>query len=902
MPFLRPPEADGMSIDSGLKLGDEADIEIQARALLEDTIGKSGESPYSLPLQTQLAAVKVAGERITVDFVIPPDFIRDTFDAAGSDAINRTVVETLLPLGLRDFQVRAADENGEFLPLSDLLPEVKTKAQVSPKSSDPLIPNPGPLPGAPGGAPLTKGDQPPGILSGKTVWLSAGHGWVWTGIRWATQRPNTYGIVEDLSNAEAVNYYLARYLWNAGADVRLVRERSHNQIEVIVDNDQGASGYSETGQFSTSSSRGYQGGTYRYTVSEQIESASATWRPDLPKAGLYPVWVWYRHNVNRTAEARYQVHHAGGQTQISISQEVHGDTWHYLGEFYFDAGTGGYITLTNQSSDPGQAVIADAVRFGGGMGSIDRGQGVSGKPRWEEAARYYAQYMGFPMDESINDVIVRPLYAEWEKSKGYPQEEGVFISWHTNCCNKSGTLSFTHSFKPTPGSLELQSNVHNELVRVLRAGWDPDWQDQGQMKADFGEVRELSSMPGVLLEVAYHDTETPGDADDLKEPRFRQLAARGVYQGIVKYFAELDGLKPEFVPEAPTHLAARNSTPGKALLSWQAPPGAAVSGAEAAFYKVYRSENGRGFDGGVITSEPFYTVSGLQPGSLYFFRVTALNQGGESFPSKVAALRTPRSGTAVPFLIVDGFDRLDKDSMLREIEDGSMDSIYRMPMEQMDRDDYIVEHALALGSCGYAFDSALNEALEDGSVDPGDYAALDWFVGEDAQVDRSLSKVERAFLQGYLDGGGNLLISGSEIGWDLARPGGGADEDFYQKYLKSEFLGTDAGTYYFKGSPADMFNGLSGGFDDSSHGLYDVDKPDRLAAHGGSHAVLEYLWGIGDDAALAYNDEFGLVYFGFPLETVIDPIMRSQLICRAAEYLIGPAVSELYMPAVVVDK
>jgi hypothetical protein len=99
----------------------------------------------------------------------------------------------------------------------------------------------------------------------------------------------------------------------------------------------------------------------------------------------------------------------------------------------------------------------------------------------------------------------------------------------------------------------------------------------------------------------------------------------------------------------------------------------------------------------------------------------------------------------------------------------------------------------------------------------------------------------------------------------------------------------------------DLFSGLSGDFDDSTHGYYDVDKPDRLSAIGGSQAVLEYLWGIGDAAALAFKGNFGLVYFGFPLEAVIDPQVRSQLICQAAEYLIGPPTSELYMPMLVVD-
>jgi len=57
-------------------------------------------------------------------------------------------------------------------------------------------------------------------------------------------------------------------------------------------------------------------------------------------------------------------------------------TWRYMGEYYFETGTGGHVPLVNESSDTGQAVIADAVRIGDGMGSIDRG-GVSEEPRGE---------------------------------------------------------------------------------------------------------------------------------------------------------------------------------------------------------------------------------------------------------------------------------------------------------------------------------------------------------------------------------------------------------------------------------------------------------------------------------------------------------------------------------------
>src|SRR5688500_4717330 len=44
------------------------------------------------------------------------------------------------------------------------------------------------------------GRQIQGALTGKTVYLSAGHGWTWVAslASWRTQRGTTHGIVEDL--------------------------------------------------------------------------------------------------------------------------------------------------------------------------------------------------------------------------------------------------------------------------------------------------------------------------------------------------------------------------------------------------------------------------------------------------------------------------------------------------------------------------------------------------------------------------------------------------------------------------------------------------------------------------------------------------------------------------------
>jgi uncharacterized lipoprotein YddW (UPF0748 family) len=852
-----------------------------------------------LPPGTELVAVTVSGDEVVVDLRMPLGFLRDELDPYRSDAIVEQVVKTVHPLGLHRVHVRAEDERGEFVPVSSFLPRPPAIVPTIPPNDDAALPRPGPAPTPEyGGQPPGFGQgQPQGALTGKAVWLSAGHGWYWSSVlnRWTTQRGNNYGLVEDFSDAEAVNYYLARYLWNAGADVWLVRERAMTEHEIIVDNDDGAPAYVETGSWVTSGWPGYNGGTYRYANSADELSATATWTPDLPEAGWYAVWAWYRHGTNRPTDVRYEIHHAGGATTVSISQEVHGQTWYYLGEYRFDAGTAGHLTLLNESDDPGQAVIADAVRFGGGLGSIEEPGGPSGEPRWEEAAKYWVRYQGAPPEIYGSDVTARPLYAEWESAKGYPgeAESAVFISWHTNAGGGTGSETYIHNTQLPTGSVELQDWIHPELISDLRAAWDPLWVNRGQKTADFGEVRELSLIPGVLLEVAFHDTEDPGDADDLREPAFRQIAARAVFQGIVKYHADREGTPVHLLPEPPERLVARYAGPGQVTLTWAPPPCCDGLGGDAATaYKVYQSTDGRAFDNGTQTISPTLILAGLPPGTLRFFRVTALNEGGESFPTPVVAVRTPEEEGWPALLVVDGFDRLDQSAMIPQWESPFLGTAQRMFLERMNRYDYAVEHGGALAACGQAFDGSVNEAVEAGDVELGDYLAVDWFVGEDSVADAALSDVERALLGTYLDAGGRLLISGSEIGYDLVEMG--RDPSFYHDYLQASYLGDDAGTYHFAGVPGGILDGLAGSFDDSTQGTYDVGYPDRLAETPTSTLVLAYTGGTADGAAVAHSGDYRLVYFGFPLETVTDPLTRTAIFCAAANYLIlseGPALS-----------
>lgn len=739
-----------------------------------------------------------------------------------------------------------------------------------------------------------------GSLSGKTVWLSPGHGWMNDdGSGWLTQRGTTNGMVEDFGSIESLNYYLQKYLMNAGANVWMVRERDVNTNEVIVDNDDGAPTYTETGAWGTSSSTGYNGGTYRFLNSNASESATATYTPTITEEGWYWISVFYREGANRPIDVRYKVNHAGGETIVSINQEIHGMTWVYLGEFYFDAGSDGNVTLSNESSDTGQAVIADAVRFGGGMGSMGDcafGGATSGRPRFEEAARQYAHFQGYSTCES--DVVIRPRYAEWELAKGTATEQAnaVYISWHTNAFTGSAFGTETYHYNGlgsnpniTAGSPDLRNFIHAELINDIQGEWDPAWNDRGTKVANFGELRELSTMPGALIEVAFHDN--VNDAMALKTPAFRNLAARAVYQGIVKFFNNRDNSPATLLPEPPTHLFARNSNSGEISLSWNAPPAIGASGIigdAATSYRVYWGEHGKGFQNEISVNNTNHTFTGLNPETTYYFQVSAINDGGESFPTATVAARTPLGGFEVPYLLVDGFDRLDRSAAIVQNESTALGNVERGFLERMNRYDYMVDHARSFDNCGVSFDGAANEAVIDGIVNLNCYEGLDWILGEESTIDNTLNTAEQNLLIDFFDNtGGKLIISGAEIGWDIGRSSSpNAALSFYNNYLKATYTGDDSNTYNFSGVGGGIFDGISGMFDDSNNGYYDVEFPDRLTPTNGSTVALNYMGGSADGAAVAYNGtDFGVVNFGFPLEAVTDASVRNALLCAAIEFL-----------------
>lgn len=756
--------------------------------------------------------------------------------------------------------------------------------------------------------------QPPNGLTGKSVFISSGHGWRYANNAWRLQRGLLHNLIEDIHNAEIGNYYLNRYLWNAGARVYPVRERDMNRNMTIVENS--GPGYSTTGNWTNSTSAPkYWGDDYQYAPVSLSETAVATFTPDIPEDGYYGVHLWYTASPNRSEDARFTVHHAGGSTQWIQNQQEDGITWLYIGTYYFYAGSNpdtGSVQLSNQGSNTSQYVIADAVRFGGGLGVIERGGVTSGKPRWEESAVFNAEFHKAPTSVYKNSegqdmtVWALPRFAQYMLEPG---DDGVYVSHHTDAFNGSvrGTTSFAyasggwgHPFNGTPGSLELRDRVHCSMVAAYKHFIDPNWVDRQRTTFWLGEINPVNlDMPATLTELCFHDNAL--EAEFIKDPLFRQVSGKSIYIGVLRYFEQRDGGTWIVLPEPPTHLNVIANN-GEVTVSWQAPPEIKLTDVFGTFsyadratgYKVYTSRDGFSWDNGIVVTgeqNTSYTFTDLDFGTPYYFRVTAINDGGESFPTEV--LGTRFSEVRPGILIVNGFNRLDKDLLVHEPFGSG--TLYRGYIDRMNAFNYIHHYGSALDINNFNFNSTSNGSLTAGQVSLNAYHTVIWILGEESdEVDNTFNATERTLVQNFINQGGNLFLSGSDIGFNLARPDNGAAPSFFQQYLKADYIQDSSQIWSAQGVPDSIFEGISGfGFDDGTGPIYKSRFPDVYeAAQGGIQALLYS--GSSHTAAIQYegaapgsSETYRLVHFGFPFETILHDSTKGIIMNRVLSFFGG---------------
>lgn len=720
-----------------------------------------------------------------------------------------------------------------------------------------------------------------GALAGKTVYVSAGHGWVWDANlgRWRTQRGNTHDLVEDFISAETIAQHLIPLLHDMGAYVVPVREADMSGELAIVDDAAAvveAAATVETDGFAlaalpiTGATNPFAGRGSRLAVAGADPRVVASWTfaPAADVEGfVYLSWV---QGADRAPDAHYVIHHAGGDTHVRVDQRRHGSTWVLIGSYRFspaDPPERRTIELLGDSATAGARLSIDAVRVGGGPGRVDRGMGASGRPAFEDGARYQAQWNGAPStvwdyaaEDGQDDVGTRSRFSAWEHEAG---EDAVYVAWHTNAPSPArGTSSFAYGpnafgtladFTGVPGSLELMDAIHRELISDLRDAWDPAWQDRAQHTAYFGEVNPSHNpeMPATLIEVAFHDTLE--DAAALREPRFRHLASRAIAQGIARYFAQRDGTTLVLPPAPPTAVTGGLLTGGDGwTVSWSPPAPEPAGGDAPTEYVVYLSPDGRAFDEGHVTTERVYHVDAAVGAGMHYARVVARNAGGRSRPSPVVGARTRTSLADV--LVVTGFTRLDGDQLFREdLSSRALGTIDRAYEDRINDGSHGARIGAALDELGYGFQIATVDSVR-AVGDVRGYRAVIWLGGEEAAP---LTAEDRTMLTAFLDGGGALVLTGTDAARALATD----DPDFLGR-LGAVFLDDDAGTYELTGVQAPLA-GSTFRFDDTGPGGYDADAPDVLD---GPLTLLAYP--DGRAAATVTNQFWRAAVFGFPIETV----------------------------------
>ena len=178
------------------------------------------------------------------------------------------------------------------------------------------------------------------------------------------------------------------------------------------------------------------------------------------------------------------------------------------------------------------------------------------------------------------------------------------------------------------------------------------------------------------------------------------------------------------------------------------------------------------------------------------------------------------------------------------------------------------------------FTEALNEQnwsrdyhdrVTDGGLDTfmiREYESIIWFTGNER--DSTLTPFDQDRLRAFLDAGGNLFLTGQDIGYDLVEDGTPDDEAFYQDYLHADFVRDISESDILMGvSNEHLISGVS---QSNILGLVyggagNQTSPSVISPRKGAKPIYIYST-TTDAAAIKYSKNYKLVYFAFGFEAI----------------------------------
>lgn len=900
----------------------------------------------------KLDGIDINYDRKTIAVHVSESFAYQPFRPETVEAVYKQVQE-LLPGPVHYYQLTIYTDGK---PIEDLIPNLyRTKKKDKERMSLNIDYK---------GAPWVKNISRPNDISRGlqdrhiAIWQSHGNYFKNDKNEWEWQRPRLFCTTEDLFTQSFVLPYVIPMLENAGAIVYTPRERDAQKNEIIVDNDTpNASLYLEAGskkaKWETAPVKGFaqkrtiykegenpfDEGTCRFIPTERKkkkDQAFAEWVPTLPAKGQYAVYVSYQTLPNSVSDAKYLVFHNGGVTEFKVNQKIGGGTWVYLGTFEFDKGNNDYgmVILSNESNEQG-VVCADAIRFGGGMGNISRGGKISGLPRYLEGARYSAQWAGMPYDvyagrkgendyaddintrsNTVNYLSGGSVYNPGQPGLHVPLEMTMALHSDAGCSKTDeliGSLGiYTTDFnngKLNAGtdryaSRDLADILLSQIQKDIHSSYNQPWTRRSMWNRNYSETR-LPATPSTIIELLSH--QNFADMQWGHDPNFKFTVGRAIYKGILQFICNQHNKEYAVQPLPVSNFSVCFGKKKNTLeLSWKGEDDPQEPTARPREYIVYTRIGYGGFDNGTLVSKPSYTVK-IEPGLVYSFKVTAVNRGGESFPSEIlSAYKAKREREKI--LIINGFNRISGPAVINTFDKAGFDLEQDPGVPYLsnisfcgiqtgfDRSqagkegkgslgdsgnelegmkiagntfDYPFIHGKAIQAAGkYSFVSCSDEAVENGLVALEDYPIVDYILGleKDSPVNKAYYKTFSSAMQraiiGYCQSGGNLFVSGAYIGSDMSGTQG--NREFTERILK----------YSFQGSLTDKTSNRINGLGRTitiprmpNENSYAVPAPDCIAPTDTAIPVFTYAPG-NQSAGIAYKGNYRTFVLGFPFESI----------------------------------
>jgi len=733
----------------------------------------------------------------------------------------------------------------------------------------------------------------------------------------------------------------------------------------------------------------------------RILDDSALYIPEFPEAGKYAVYISYPVRSDNSIAISYTVSHTGGRTEYIVNQTIGGETWIYLGTFKFNEGKNPMTgSVTVKGTEEGKYIALDAVRFGGGMGNVARRPSpeiiknrqsatgnasekitvslsagtdfewkLSGKPRFVEGARYWLQYAGMPdslvytpntnKNDYNDDYMSRSLWVNYLIDDPHKPVKGsvqgglgipidLSFAFHTDAGvtpNDSiiGTLAIystgSDQGKFPDGTSRLASRdlsdiIQTQVVDDIRAEFNPDWTRRGIWDRPYYEARK-PNVPGVLLELLSH--QNLADQKFGLDPRFRFQVSRSVYKGILKYMSFVENREFEVQPLPVKGFSIVPLSGRSVRLSWEPVIERSEPSSKPDRYVLYKRIGNNGFDNGTIINSTSVDLELELFNTIYSFKVTAANAGGESFDSEILAAGIV-DGDQKPVLVVNGFDRIcgpatfDVGDMAgvawwqdRGVADGydifatgdQYDFNRKSPWLDDDAPgwgasyddvtgkilpgntfDYPYIHGKSIMAAGHSFYSVSDEYFCSDDFKPEQWKTIDLIFGEEksTQYFNDTSRIDfKIYTPEFMKrisevtaGGAGIFMSGAYVGSDQIVPRDSSAIKFAAKVL--HFLPRTSHSVRTGGVFATDYTkpSFSGRFDfntDIAGTIYSVEAPDAIEPSGkGANCSFRYSENTAS-AGISYKGDYRTVVLGFPFETITGEKERDLLMKQVLKFL-----------------